>query len=320
MPIDGLTGIASGVDTSAIVEKLMEVEQQKTARLGLRKAAVHGAPDRPVRRSPPSSRRSSSPRRTSRPRRPGSPPRPSAPPTPRRWTPSRSAAPASAATASRWTAWPPPRSAGSSGTRARPRARFDIYYGDNPAATGATKVTINVAANATAADVADAINGKGTAPAFATVLTDPTTGEERLVLSARKTGARQRLHRRPGRPRLGDDRGHGVPEAGREPAHLGLPPRRLRHGAALARPTSSRTRSRASASPSRASPPPSRRPSRSRPRPSTREKVKTKAQAFVDAYNALVTDVRGKISEKTIRGATHRGGRRQSASCSATRA
>ena len=32
--------------------------------------------------------------------------------------------------------------------------------------------------------------------------------------------------------------------------------------------------------------------------------VKTKAQTFVDAYNALVTDVRGKISEKTVRGAS----------------
>ena len=40
MPIDGLTGIASGVDTSAIVEKLMDFERQKGLRLGLRKAAV----------------------------------------------------------------------------------------------------------------------------------------------------------------------------------------------------------------------------------------------------------------------------------------
>ena len=52
---------------------------------------------------------------------------------------------------------------------------FDLYYGDDPAATGATKVTINVAANATAADVADAINGKGTAPVYATVLKDRPT-------------------------------------------------------------------------------------------------------------------------------------------------
>jgi flagellar hook-associated protein 2 len=65
---------------------------------------------------------------------------------------------------------------------------FDVYYGTDPNATGASKVTINVAANATAADVATAINAQDGAPVYAAAITDPTTGQQRLVLSARKTG------------------------------------------------------------------------------------------------------------------------------------
>ena len=40
MPIDGLTGIASGVDTSAIVDKLMSIERQSRERMDLRKTAI----------------------------------------------------------------------------------------------------------------------------------------------------------------------------------------------------------------------------------------------------------------------------------------
>jgi flagellar hook-associated protein 2 len=65
---------------------------------------------------------------------------------------------------------------------------FDIYYGSDPNATGASKVTINVAANATAADVATQINALDSSPVYAAAITDPTTGQQRLVLSARKTG------------------------------------------------------------------------------------------------------------------------------------
>lgn len=65
---------------------------------------------------------------------------------------------------------------------------FDVYYGTDPNATGASKVTINVPANATAADVATAINAQDAAPVYAAAITDPATGQQRLVLSARKTG------------------------------------------------------------------------------------------------------------------------------------
>src|SRR5919204_2916637 len=56
---------------------------------------------------------------------------------------------------------------------------FDIYYGSDPSATGASKVTINVAANATAADVATQINALDSSPVYAAAITDPTTGQQR---------------------------------------------------------------------------------------------------------------------------------------------
>jgi flagellar hook-associated protein 2 len=62
-----------------------------------------------------------------------------------------------------------------------------LYYGTDPNATGASKVTINVAANATAGDVATAINAREDSPVYAAVVNDGTN--DRLVFSARKTGA-----------------------------------------------------------------------------------------------------------------------------------
>jgi flagellar hook-associated protein 2 len=64
---------------------------------------------------------------------------------------------------------------------------FDLYYGADPAAPTASKVTIAVAANATSSDVATAINANEASPVYAAVVKDGLT--ERIVLSARKTGA-----------------------------------------------------------------------------------------------------------------------------------
>ncbi len=56
-------------------------------------------------------------------------------------------------------------------------------------ALDATKtVTLDVAANATATDVATAINANEASPVYAAVIKDQTDGTERLVLSARKSG------------------------------------------------------------------------------------------------------------------------------------
>ena len=64
--------------------------------------------------------------------------------------------------------------------------KLTLYYGSDPAATGASKVDIDVPANASASDVATAINANEGAPVYAAVVKDGT--EERLVFSARKTG------------------------------------------------------------------------------------------------------------------------------------
>jgi flagellar hook-associated protein 2 len=61
---------------------------------------------------------------------------------------------------------------------------FDISYAND----STTKVTVNVAANATIDDVASAINGTSNSPAAAVVITT-ASGDKRLVLAARKTGA-----------------------------------------------------------------------------------------------------------------------------------
>jgi flagellar hook-associated protein 2 len=66
--------------------------------------------------------------------------------------------------------------------------QLTLYYGTDPAAATASKVTIDIAADATAAQIADSINANGKAPVFAAVIKDQATGQDRLVLSARKSG------------------------------------------------------------------------------------------------------------------------------------
>jgi flagellar hook-associated protein 2 len=64
--------------------------------------------------------------------------------------------------------------------------QLTLYYGTDPNATDASKVTIDVAANATASDVATSINANEDSPVYAAVIND--NGTDKLVLSARKTG------------------------------------------------------------------------------------------------------------------------------------
>lgn len=65
--------------------------------------------------------------------------------------------------------------------------KLTLYYGNDPLAAGASKVDIDVAANATVQDIATAINAKDDAPVYAAVVKDGTT--EKLVFSSRKTGS-----------------------------------------------------------------------------------------------------------------------------------
>jgi flagellar hook-associated protein 2 len=64
--------------------------------------------------------------------------------------------------------------------------RLTLYYGTDPSAATASKVTIDVAANAKASDVADSINADEGSPVYAAVIN--VNGADKLVLSARKTG------------------------------------------------------------------------------------------------------------------------------------
>jgi flagellar hook-associated protein 2 len=62
-----------------------------------------------------------------------------------------------------------------------------LFYGTDPNATDNSKVSIAVPANATATELATAINANEGAPVYAAVVKDGST--ERVVFSARKTGA-----------------------------------------------------------------------------------------------------------------------------------
>jgi flagellar hook-associated protein 2 len=72
-------------------------------------------------------------------------------------------------------------------TKSATAGSFDLAYAPTPDNLTPTAVKISVAANATAADIATAINAKEDAPAYAAVIKDGQ-GNERIVLSARKTG------------------------------------------------------------------------------------------------------------------------------------
>ena len=62
-----------------------------------------------------------------------------------------------------------------------------LHYGSDPNLADINKVTISIGANATAADVATAINANEGAPVYAAVIKE-SGGAERIILSARKTG------------------------------------------------------------------------------------------------------------------------------------
>jgi flagellar hook-associated protein 2 len=63
---------------------------------------------------------------------------------------------------------------------------LSLFYGTDPLAPDINKVSIEIPANATAAEIATAINANEGSPVYAAVVKDGLL--ERLVLSARKTG------------------------------------------------------------------------------------------------------------------------------------
>ena len=181
----GLSGIASGVDTASIVDQLMALERQKVTRLGYRKAAVTGQQDalKEVASKLAALKDAALALSSDATWKQGQ--------TLESSDPTRVGATLMAGAGIGGTTVQVDRLASS----AQRRFTFDsttggtlsLYYGSNPAAPGAAKVDVTVAAGATMQQVADAINAKTAGPVLAAVVKGPEG--EHLVLSARKTGA-----------------------------------------------------------------------------------------------------------------------------------
>jgi flagellar hook-associated protein 2 len=292
MSIGGLSGLASGVDTSSIVDQLISLERQANDRLALRKSAVQARQTALKDIASKLSALNTAAQDLS---------------SDTTWAAKQTVASSDdarvgavliggagigghtiqvdrlASSSQRGYAFTPPTTAGT----------FTLAYANDPAST----VTVDVAANATAADVAAAINGKSAAPVFASVLKDPLTGEDRLVLSARKTGEDSKFTLD----------ATGLPGAFAEKAEY------ERNGAALnasyrldgsATALSSQTNTienaiagvRVTLKGVTSSP---ETIAVGEPAVDT-SVVKAKVKAFVDAYNAVVTATRAKTIEKTV--------------------
>ena len=178
----GLSGLASGVDTSSIVAQLMALERQKTTKLGYRQAAVGGeqAALKDVAAKLNAFKTAALALKAAD-----------------TWTqtqtvessdPSRlTVAKVSgagigghtvtvsrlASSAQRTYAWTPPAA----------DFQLDVAY----SAAGSPTTSITVAAGATAAQVAEKVNALATSPVYAAVTKD-SLGNDQLVLSARKSG------------------------------------------------------------------------------------------------------------------------------------
>ncbi len=297
MSIGGLSGLASGVDTSSIVEQLIGLERQANARLGLRKSAVQarqtGLKDVATKLAALKAAGQDLSTTTTW----------VAKQTAESSDPTRITVALSggagigghtiqvdrlASSAQRGYAFTSDPAAGS----------FDLAYASDPAA----KVTIAVKEGATTADIAAAINGASGSPAFASVIKDPVSGEERLVLSARKTGS---------------DSTFTLDAAGMAPGQVDEQASYERSGAILdaayrldgsATVLNSKTNviDNAIAGVKVTLKGVTTAPvsvTVSEPTVDTAA-VKTKVKAFVDAYNAVVTAARGKVTERSVAGAT----------------
>jgi flagellar hook-associated protein 2 len=179
--------------------------------------------------------------------------------------------------------------------------QITLFSGTDPNASTAGKVSINVAANATAADVATAINAREDSPVYAAVVNDGTN--ERLVFSSRKTGASSDF--------TVDTSGLAAGQLSEDAAYT-------RTGTALnasytlddeTTPRTSETNVITNAIPGvqltlkgiTTSPASVNTTAAA----IDKDAVTKKVQAFVDAYNAVVTTTRGDLNEKSVPKATN---------------
>jgi flagellar hook-associated protein 2 len=178
----GLSGLASGVDTGSIVAQLMALERMKTTKLGYRQAAVTGEQaalkdlaaklnafkTAALALKSPDAWKQTQTVESSDPARLGVAKVSGAGIGGHTLTVSRLAA-----SAQRTYAWTPPAA----------DFQLDVAY----SAAGSPTTSITVAAGATAAQVAEKVNALATSPVYAAVTKD-SAGNDQLVLSARKSG------------------------------------------------------------------------------------------------------------------------------------
>jgi flagellar hook-associated protein 2 len=296
MSLGGLSGLASGVDTSSIVDQIINLERQSNARLGLRKSAVQARQtslkDIATKLNALKTAAQELASTTT-------------------WTSkllAESADPTKvtatvtggagiggstiavdrlASSAQRGYAWVPDAS----------DRTLTIAYSNDPASS----VTIQVKANATASDVAAAINASVTSPVGAAIVKD-ASGNERLVLNARKTG---------------QDSVFTVTTSGLAAGQLTEDATYLKTGTTLnaqyrldgsSTVLSSQSNTLDNAIPGlrlQLKGVTTDFTSITVGTPATdTEAMKTKVKAFVDAYNAVVTTARAKVTEKSIADAT----------------
>ena len=296
MSLGGLSGLASGVDTSSIVDKLIAIERQQNARLGLRKSAVQarqtGLKDIAAKLnalktaaqdlasagawSAKQTIDSSAPAKVAATITGGA-----------GIGGSTIAVDRLASSSQRGYAWTP---------NASDRTLTVGYSND-----AASNVTINVKAGATAADVATAINASGSSPVSAAIVKD-ALGNERLVLNARKTG---------------QDSAFTVTTSGLAAGQMTEDTAYRKVGTTLdaqyrldgsATVLTSQTNTLENAIPGvklqlKGVTADFETVTVGSPTTDT-EAMKTKVKAFVDAYNAVVTSTRAKLTEKSIADAT----------------
>lgn len=296
MSLGGLSGLASGVDTSSIVDQLINLERQANARLGLRKSAAQarqtGLKDIATKlnalKAAAQDLASTGTWATKQTVE-------SADPTKVTATITGGAGIGGstiridrlAASAQRGYAWVPDAAA----------RTLTVGYSND----ATSNVTIQVKAGATAADVAAAINASAGSAVSAALVKD-STGAERLVLSARKTGqdsaftvttsdlaagqmTEDNAYRKIGTTLDAQYRLNGsntVLTSQSNTLDDAIPGVRLQLKGIIATYTSVTVGTPASDT----------------------EAMKPKVKAFVDAYNAVVTSTRAKVTEKTVAGAT----------------
>jgi len=296
MSLGGLSGLASGVDTSTLVDRLIALERQQNARLGLRKSAVQarqtGLKDIATKlnalKSAAQELASAGNWSTQQTVESSAPAKVAATLTGGAGIGgSTIAVDRLASSARRGYAWVPDAS---------DRTLTVAYSND-----AASSVTIQVKAGATASEVAAAINSSVASPVSAAIVKN-ADGKERLVLNARKPG---------------HDSAFTVTATGLAAGQLTEDGAYERSGPALdaqyrldgsATVLTSQTNTLENAIPGvklqlKGVTADFETVTVGTPTTDT-EAMKSKVKAFVDAYNAVVTSTRAKLTEKSIADAT----------------